>query len=365
MIAKQPNGKYQVRIYWQAKQVTMSTFKTLKPAQAWEAAQYLALSTGGWTNPKLGNIVLNDVISEFNEARLGAIAQHSWDTDEANLRNHVSDALKRRPVRAISEHDLEKLLVALLRKSSRHTVRRFRDSLVSLWKFAVKRGYVPVNVALATQVPAGEGEISTPVRPFFEADLAALIAGVRTDNEEYADVIDFLAHTGLRWGEIRALTVADVMQLPMLCLEVSRSHSDGYNLKSTKSGKPRSVPLDDRAAELVLKHSAEKSRSEYLFRSPRGKQLSAANFKRAVQWETRTDRRVHDLRHTAATNWIAAGLDVKTLSVWLGHSTSAITHRVYAGWLGNDANLAALEKLRIHQSRKLPAVVTDIGRAIH
>jgi integrase len=233
------------------------------------------------------------------------------------------------------------------------------------WRFAKKSGYVSVNVALAAQVPSGEGKIVTPVRPFFERDLANLIARVADISEEYSDLIDFLAHTGLRWGEIRALTVSDLIQVPAMALEVSRSHSDGYRLKSTKSGKPRIVPLDDRARELALKYTVGKSGDDYVFRSPRGKQLSSANFKRAVDWNALTDRRVHDLRHTAATNWIAAGLDVKTLSVWLGHSTSAITHRVYAGWLGNDANLAALEKLRAHQESKLLAIVSEIGITSH
>jgi integrase len=359
MIKKRPNGRYQVRIYWQGVQVTMSTFTKWATAKSWETSQYEALATGGWVNPKLGNVVLGAVIAEFNEARLGAIGRHSWDTDEGNLRNHVPDSLKRKPIRAISLRDLEKVLLVHLRKGSRVTTKRLRDSLVSLWKFAKKAGYVTSNIALEAEIAAGEGEIVTPVRPFFEQDLVNLIAAAGSLNSEYADLIEFLAHTGVRWGEVRALKVSDLVQVPVIAVEISRSHSDGYGLKSTKSGKPRLVPLDDRAQELSQKYSAGKTRNEYLFRSSRGSQLSSANFKRSLKWESLTDRRVHDLRHTAATNWIAAGLDVKTVSVWLGHSTSAITHRVYAGWLGNDANIAALEKLRRHQANS-PAAVTEI-----
>jgi len=64
---------------------------------------------------------------------------------------------------------------------------------------------------------------------------------------------------------------------------------------------PRVVPFDDRAQELAQKHSAGMTRDDYLIRSPRGRQLSSANLKRAVKWESLTDRRVHDLRRTAAT----------------------------------------------------------------
>ena len=36
---------------------------------------------------------------------------------------------------------------------------------------------------------------------------------------------------------------------------------------------------------------------------------------------------------------------MNTVSVWLGHSTSAITHRNSAGWLGAGANADAIARL--------------------
>ena len=45
------------------------------------------------------------------------------------------------------------------------------------------------------------------------------------------------------------------------------------------------------------------------------------------------DRRFHDLRHGAATLWLAAGVDLKTVSALLGHSNIATTANVYTGVL--------------------------------
>ena len=74
--------------------------------------------------------------------------------------------------------------------------------------------------------------------------------------------------------------------------------------------------------------------------------MSGRNLHRAPNWAvTAKGHRFHDLRHTAATRWIASGLDVKTVSVWLGHSDSAITHRTYAGYLGATADSAAIALL--------------------
>jgi hypothetical protein len=47
--------------------------------------------------------------------------------------------------------------------------------------------------------------------------------------------------------------------------------------------------------------------------------------------------RVHDLRHTAASVWLAAGADPKVVQRVLGHATAAMTMDLYGHMIG--ANL--------------------------
>ena len=47
--------------------------------------------------------------------------------------------------------------------------------------------------------------------------------------------------------------------------------------------------------------------------------------------------RVHDLRHTAASVWLAAGADPKVVQRVLGHATAAMTMDPYGHMI--DANL--------------------------
>lgn len=54
--------------------------------------------------------------------------------------------------------------------------------------------------------------------------------------------------------------------------------------------------------------------------------------------------KVHDLRHTFATRCIAAGIDVKTVSVLLGHSTVVTTLKLYMH-IDDDAKTNAINKL--------------------
>lgn len=58
----------------------------------------------------------------------------------------------------------------------------------------------------------------------------------------------------------------------------------------------------------------------------------------------------HELRHAAASGWIANNIDLKRLQVWLGHSTIQMTMDVY-GHLLNDAQKDA--ELALKASRDL------------
>lgn len=142
------------------------------------------------------------------------------------------------------------------------------------------------------------------------------------------------------------MSVADVLEVPFFAVVVSRSASDGYSEKGTKNRKSRRVPLMGRAAEIVRSHIEGKALHERVFTSPRGCRLNGGNFKRALAWETTAaGYRVHDLRHTAATSWLQSGVDVKTVSEWLGHSGTALTLRVYVHHMGSDSDLAAIRRV--------------------
>ena len=83
-----------------------------------------------------------------------------------------------------------------------------------------------------------------------------------------------------------------------------------------------------------------------MFPAPEGGYLHAQNWRRAVHWTTTgLGRRPHDLRHTAASLWIAAGVDIKTVSAWLGHSTAKLTLETYGHLMGTDADRAALDRV--------------------
>jgi hypothetical protein len=161
-----------------------------------------------------------------------------------------------------------------------------------------------------------------------------------------------LGLTGLRMGELRGLRVRDLITVPYPALSVKRSVPQSARTGraiergTTKSGRVRTVPLNELVRPTVVRWAADKNPDDLLFPSPEGTFLRSGNWRRAVHWnETSLGRRPHDLRHTAASLWIAAGIDIKTVSAWLGHSTAKLTLDTYGHLMGTDADRAALERV--------------------
>ena len=130
---------------------------------------------------------------------------------------------------------------------------------------------------------------------------------------------------------------------PAFC--VSRSQTEGGQVKITKGRSARRVPLADAVIDAVGRAAGGKSPDQLLVTSSAGGQLWRSVFQRTTQWETvAMGRRLHDLRHTAACLWLARGVDLRTVSAWLGHASVATTNR-YLHYLGTAADSAGLERL--------------------
>ena len=96
-------------------------------------------------------------------------------------------------------------------------------------------------------------------------------------------------------------------------------------------------------ASIVDRWSAGKGPGEWLFAAPAGGPLRETNWQRSVSWREakatigRPELRVHDLRHTAASVWLASGADPKVVQRVLGHATAAMTMDLYGHMI--DRNL--------------------------
>jgi integrase len=185
--------------------------------------------------------------------------------------------------------------------------------------------------------------------PFTPAELRAVHAALlATTTKANADVALVLGLTGMRWDELVALRVRDVQHLPYPALRVSRSKPDGEPVRSiTKGGKPRTVPLTDDAAAIILPLLEGRTPDALVFPSATDSFRSGKHWKRNAHWSQHgMGRRVQDLRHIAATLWLQSGVDLKTVQAWLGHSTDKLPADNYSHYVASDADTAAIARMK-------------------
>lgn len=167
-----------------------------------------------------------------------------------------------------------------------------------------------------------------------------------------AEVVRFLAYTGLRWSEMAALRVQDFDMLRRR-VNVSRSvtESGGLVWGTPKSWERRSVPFPAALADDLAASMAGKAREDLVFTDTRGGVLRNSNwrsrvFRPAVLACQTTDSTFptitpHDLRHTAASLAVSANANVKAVQRMLGHAKASMTLDVYADLFDEDLDEVA------------------------
>lgn len=285
------------------------------------------------------------MIDGFLASRRGQVGAHAWRTDKDNL-SSVRREWGSWPISSIGDSELLTFLTGELRVKARSTVQRCRTTLSALFGYAIRERYVSKNPVRAVRMPRGEGREVEDIGTFTEAELAVTLARQRELYPRMAEVTEFLSLTGLRWSELRAIRVGDLVMVPFPQLRVDKAHSDNYHEKGTKTGRARLVPLAAGALEIAVPRCEGRAVDEYLFTGVRGAQLRGNLFQRLVSFATTAPgRTVHDLRHYAASRWLRAGIPVHQVARWLGHANPNTTLRVYAHVLGEEQDLAAIRHL--------------------
>lgn len=183
------------------------------------------------------------------------------------------------------------------------------------------------------------------MRPLPAPEFDTVCAAVSGRSPIYGDITLMLGRTGLRWGEARAMLVQDFTRSPMPMLHIIRNQPEGTAVKTPKSGKSRNLPLPDYLVPVIERCAAGKAKDEYLFTTPDGTQMHRTSFVRATKWEhTGHGRALHDLRHTAACEWLNQGVPLTTVQAWLGHGSIQVTAR-YLHHIGDYADRSALDVL--------------------
>ncbi|UJS21293.1 MAG: site-specific integrase [Candidatus Brocadia sp.] len=135
------------------------------------------------------------------------------------------------------------------------------------------------------------------------------------------DIIIFDLHTGLRQDELLSLQWNRVNLLRRTII-----------IQETKSGKPRTIPLNQVAFDILTEKSKIRNiKNDLVFSSSVGNKIDRHNLRRAfniaIEKAGLQNFHFHDLRHTFATRLAQKGIDIYKISKLLGHHDIRMTQR--------------------------------------
>ena len=281
---------------------------------------------------------------------------------------HLKPRIGAKKLSELTKPMIEELRLDLLSDLSRPMAAKVLSHLSMIINRAMDLGKVGKNVARTVKVAKPKREAEKVVPPA-RADRKKMIKAA-TDDER--PLILTAITTGLRSSELRGLRWADIDLKAGTITVAQRADQWGVIGAPKSEAGRRTVPIPP---ELVAELKRWKLRSppsaiDLAFPSKTGTPLRHNNVLRRVYFPLqiraglgvpkldRAGRAVvdddgnpvltgkygfHDLRHAAASGWIANRIDLKRLQVWIGHENVQTTLDVYGHLLVDlerDAELA-------------------------
>jgi integrase len=297
---------------------------------------------------------------------------------KAVLRLRVRPTFEHVSVDRISRDDVKELFTNLSAKGlSANTLKNALIILRVVLNSAIGDGLIQAN-------PANKMGRFLPADPEkFEP-----VALIREEAESFLAEVDAdfhllfltLLRTGMRWGEAAALRWGDIQfgsseEDPNRFIWVRRNWVQG-KFTSPKSKKTRRIDLsrqlrrallETRDARILKAYLGGRSRiaDELVFPSEAGTVLDHSNvysryFLPAIERAGLRHFRIHDLRHTFASQLLQDGASLAYVRDQLGHSSISVTVDLY-GHLVASANIAWVDRLDSEISQQQNATPAQLN----
>ena len=271
-----------------------------------------------------------EVADRWLERKRSRIEPATYRDYEIHLRKRLKPAFGQLKLRQITRAKVEAYLAKQDQdtKLSRKTV---NDSLIPLRQIlgaAVREGILATN-------PAKNDDRDHPLElPYERPTMLHLnreeaLRYLDACDDGYRPLAEMLIGAGLRIGEAIALEWRDI-DWDDSAVRISRAAKDHGLIGTPKGDRSRAVQLAPYLLDLLREHRAAEASAaglgKLVFLSPEGCMLNRHNVRRRGHDVALQDAglspaiRLHDLRHTAATLWLAAGESIYFVQQQLGHA---------------------------------------------
>ena len=321
-----------------------------------------AIDAGTYLEPR--RMQLSEWLDIWLSEYCGAIKPGTLKCYRDAVRNHIVPALGRVRLCELQPHDVQRFINSLQqieKPLSAKTIKNIHGVLCKALSEACRVKYIASNPANGCVLPK---VIREEIRPLEAGEIRAFMEAIRGNPSE--DIFFVALNTGMRLSEILGLRWSRVdfrkrtIKVDAQLL-VKRGRDTVRELGTPKNGKARSFiaapAVMERLREVNLRQKEQRLRAgpawsnplDLVFTNEVGQEIPHATiehrFARVLESAGIQSHRFHDLRHTFTVESIRAGVDVKTLSSMLGHSSVSFTLDVYAH-ATSDMQADAADKLQ-------------------
>jgi integrase len=334
-----------------AKQRIRKTFDTRAGAQQWRRDALLALrrnrelpgphtTTVRVAAEQWQRLAEQGVIRARSGERFKASTLRSY---ERNLRLRVFPTCGDEPLADLARPDWQALVdEQLANGAAPSTVNVAIAAVSALYEHEIGRGRLADNPTRKVKMPAPNGQRDRIASP----DEAGRLLAVLPDGDRA--VWAAAVYAGLRRGELQALRACDVrLEDGVIAVEAGWDFKEGRI--PPKGRRTRRVPIPSALREILVAELLRTGRrgDDLVFgsteRTPFSSTTLTAHADKA--WEAAKLERItlHECRHTFASLAIAAGVNAKALSTYMGHASIQITYDRYGHLMpGNESEAAGL-----------------------
>lgn len=280
------------------------------------------------------------IVDVKNEVR-----QNTYRTYLGNMARHIIPYFQENKILLyeLTANDLEAFYKCKAGEVSATTIHHFRENISKALTDAMRAGLINSNPAALARTPKCEQYKAKFLNPEEIQQLLKLYKGTKIELPVQLCVVYGLRRSevlGLKWQYIdfsnRQFRIAETLQ---------QNTGGNYTDAPKTSSSYRTLPMTDEVYHLLLdkRKSQNENRellksgykeSDYVCTHSDGTAISpnylTKEFHKIIKTSDLPQIRLHDLRHSTASNLLASGFSIPQVQEWLGHGSATTTMKYYA-----------------------------------